>query len=293
MRVAAIEQGVLTQLKALHDESWRAHISVKYRHGLDILIGGIEHPVLVSTATKGLFPSHMVVSSSVLELLLEKPLETTLNFTYGRLQARQPASTLVLINRPFDLHLNLRLPQALDPVWVNGRVAQYRRLLSFIASSGGLEPLECLFSSSWGHRGAFDVDSQVATAMQSLLGCGAGSTPAGDDMLVGAASVCTAFSSVSGKVGERARTWLDALTQNQSLFEKRTTLMSCGYLNAALDGVFGSHLIGLHKAFFGVSRVSLLQAMVRVKKHGSTSGVDALAGVYLGFRMVLDACERD
>lgn len=292
MRVAAIEQGVLTQLKALHDESWRAHISVKYRHGLDILIGGIEHPVFVSTATKGLFPSHMVVSSSVLELLLEKPLETTLNFTYGRLQARQPASTLVLINRPFDLHLNLRLPQALDPVWVNGRVAQYRRLLSFIASSGGLEPLECLFSSSWGHRGAFDVDSQVATAMQSLLGCGAGSTPAGDDMLVGAASVCTAFSSVSGKVGERARTWLDALTQNQSLFEKRTTLMSCGYLNAALDGVFGSHLIGLHKAFFGVSRVSLLQAMVRVKKHGSTSGVDALAGVYLGFRMVLDACER-
>lgn len=293
MRVAAIEQGVLTQLKALHDESWRAHISVKYRHGLDILIGGIEHPVFVSTATKGLFPSHMVVSSSVLELLLEKPLETTLNFTYGRLQARQPASTLVLINRPFDLHLNLRLPQALDPVWINGRVAQYRRLLSFIASSGGLEPLECLFSSSWGHRGAFDVDSQVATAMQSLLGCGAGSTPAGDDMLVGAASVCTAFSSVSGKVGERARTWLDALTQNQSLFEKRTTLMSCGYLNAALDGVFGSHLIGLHKAFFGVSRVSLLQAMVRVKKHGSTSGVDALAGVYLGFRMVLDACERD
>ena len=293
MRVAAIEQGVLTQLKALHDEYWRAHISVKYRHGLDILIGGIEHPVFVSTATKGLFPSHMVVSSSVLELLLEKPLETTLNFTYGRLQARQPASTLVLINRPFDLHLNLRLPQALDPVWVNGRVAQYRRLLSFIASSGGLEPLECLFSSSWGHRGAFDVDSQVATAMQSLLGCGAGSTPAGDDMLVGAASVCTAFSSVSGKVGERARTWLDALTQNQSLFEKRTTLMSCGYLNAALDGVFGSHLIGLHKAFFGVSRVSLLQAMVRVKKHGSTSGVDALAGVYLGFRMVLDACERD
>lgn len=293
MRVAAIEQGVLTQLKALHDESWRAHISVKYRHGLDILIGGIEHPVFVSTATKGLFPSHMVVSSSVLELLLEKPLETTLNFTYGRLQTRQPASTLVLINRPFDLHLNLRLPQALDPVWVNGRVAQYRRLLSFIASSGGLEPLECLFSSSWGHRGAFDVDSQVATAMQSLLGCGAGSTPAGDDMLVGAASVCTAFSSVSGKVGERARTWLDALTQNQSLFEKRTTLMSCGYLNAALDGVFGSHLIGLHKAFFGVSRVSLLQAMVRVKKHGSTSGVDALAGVYLGFRMVLDACERD
>ena len=80
MRVAAIEQGVLTQLKALHDESWRAHISVKYRHGLDILIGGIEHPVFVSTATKGLFPSHMVVSSSVLELLLEKPLETTFEF---------------------------------------------------------------------------------------------------------------------------------------------------------------------------------------------------------------------
>ena len=50
--------------------------------------------------------------------------------------------------------------------------------------------------------------------------------------------------------------------------------MSCGYLNAALDGVFGSHLIGLHKAFFDLSRVSLLQAMVRVKKHGSTSGVE-------------------
>lgn len=293
MRVAAIEQGVLTQLKALHDESWRAHISVKYRHGLDILIDGIEHPVFVSTANKGLFPSHMVVSSSVLEALLEKPLETTLNLTYGRLQARQPASTLVLVKRPFDLHLNLCLPQALDPVWFKGRVAQYRRLLSFIASSGGLEPFECLFSSSWAHRGAFEVNAQVVTAMQSLLGCGAGSTPAGDDMLVGAASVCMAFSNVSGKLGERTRTWLDALSENQSLFEKRTTLMSCGYLNAALDGVFGSHLIGLHKAFFGVSRVSLLQAMMRVKKHGSTSGVDALAGVYLGFRMVLNAIDRD
>ena len=65
----------------------------------------------------------MVVSSSVLEVLLEKPLETTLNLTYGRLQA-QPALTLVLVNRRFDLHLNLRLPQALDSVWFNGQVAQ-------------------------------------------------------------------------------------------------------------------------------------------------------------------------
>lgn len=290
MRVSAVENSVHQMLTASGHAFWTARICVKYRHGLDVIVDGLVRPVFISTSAKGLFPFHLVVSSSVLETLLDKPAGSILLLCTDKEPVRCDGVTLRMPSRVFDLHLRLGLGGVVDLVWFERRIEVFRRMLNFAARNGGLGAFEVLFSESWQHSDAFDVTQRTPTAIASVLGCGKGSTPAGDDMLIGAASACQAVSGVPGETGCRARTWLSFLAGSQSLFARQTTLMSCGYLNAALDGVFGSHLIALHKAFWDIRHTSLLSAMLRVKRHGSTSGLDTLAGVYLGYRFLTKSC---
>lgn len=286
MRVAAVEQELFLRLMALKQWPLRARIAVKYRHGLDLSVDGVQQPIFISTATKGLFPSHMVVASDDLDILLNKPVDSLVWLMPEALDAHRDDGILTLSHRLFDLRLRFAFDGEVDAIRLGQTVSRYRSLLTFVAICGGLAPLEEIFSPSWVYRAAFDLIPETKATICSLLGCGVGSTPAGDDMLVGAASACYVVSSQSDDLGERAQQWLRVLGECQPQFEQRTTLMSCGYLNAALTGRFGSHLIGLHQSFFGLRQMSLLTAMMKVKRHGSTSGVDALVGVYLGYRML-------
>lgn len=284
MRVSAVESGVMRALEATGRNCWSARVSVRYRHGLDLSVEGVPQPIFVSTAARGLFPSHLAVSADVLEALLLKPVGSRL--TLGAIDGElcDDASALLLPARRFDLRLRLDLDEPIIVSRLQSRTVTFERMLGLVAGAGGLDPFDVLLSDAWSHRDAFLSGNGMRQAMVSLLGCGRGSTPAGDDMLVGAASACRALAGTSGETGDRARTWLGALAECRPMFAERTTLMSCGYLNAALDGVFGSHLIALHKVFWGLRPGSLLSAMLRVKRHGSTSGADALAGVCLGYR---------
>lgn len=285
MFVSAVEKGLFRIMTAEGQRCWHARVDVRYRHGLDILVDGMARPIFISTVAKGLFPYHMVVSSNVLRTLLEKPAGSPLNLCCGFADDLNDGSPLLRMpSRCFELRLT---PQALeipDSVAL-GKIADgFVRRLSFIASGGGLGPFEEIFSDQWSHRGAFDLTGSTCREVLALLGCGAGSTPAGDDMLVGAASVCQLFSGSTGRTAERARRWLEMLKACQPRFSTCTTRMSCGYLDSALEGVFASHLLYLHKALFGGR--PLMPALLRVKRHGSTSGMDTLTGVALACRLL-------
>ena len=283
MFISAVEKGVFQKMTVEGQRRWHARVDVRYRHGLDILVDGMARPIFISTVAKGLFPYHMVVSSNVLRTLLERPVGSPLNLRFGF--ADDLSDGLPLLRMPsrcFELRLT---PQALeipDSATLGKIVDDLVRRLRFVASSGGLGPFEEIFSDHWSHRGAFDLTRSTGKEVLALLGCGAGSTPAGDNMLVGAASVCQLFSCSTGRTAERARQWLEILKACQPRFSTCTTRMSCGYLDSALEGVFGSHLLYLHKALFGGR--PLMPALLRVKRHGCTSGMDTLIGVALACR---------
>lgn len=103
-----------------------------------------------------------------------------------------------------------------------------RSTLLLIASSGGLDPFQTMFSDTWEHRGVFEVNGSTRAAILGLLGKGAGSTPSGDDMLVGAAAVCTLFLKTEGPAAVTAVSWLTALRSTEPQFLARTTLMRAG-----------------------------------------------------------------
>ena len=108
----------------------------------------------------------------------------------------------------------------------------------------------------------------------------------------GAAAVCTLFKNAEGSVSDIAASWLSALSCCEPRFPALTTLMSTGYLKAALQGRFGSHLIALLKCLSLPSNRSLYATVLRVKKHGNTSGLDTLAGVTLACRMIGRALQK-
>lgn len=283
MFISAVEKTVFQKMTAEGQRRWHARVDVRYRHGLDILVDGMARPIFISTVAKGLFPYHMVVSSNVLRTLLERPVGSPLNLSCGFADDLSDGlPSLRMPSRCFELRLTPRALEIPDSATLGKIVDDFVRRLRFVASSGGLGPFEEIFSDHWSHRGAFDLTRSTDKEVLALLGCGAGSTPAGDDMLVGAASVCQLFSCSTGRTADRARQWLEILKACQPRFSTCTTRMSCGYLNSALEGVFGSHLICLHKALFG-SR-PLMPALLRVKRHGCTSGMDTLIGVALACR---------
>lgn len=285
MFVTAVEKGLFRIMTAEGQKRWHARVDVRYRHGLDILVDGMARPIFISTVAKGLFPYHVVVSSNVLKTLLERPVGSPLNLRCGFEDDLSDGSLLLRMpSRCFELRLT---PQALeipDSAALGKITDDFVRRLRFIASSGGLGSFEEIFSDHWSRRGAFDLTQSTSQEVLALLGCGAGSTPAGDDMLVGAASVCQLFSCSTGRTAERARQWLELLKACQPSFSTRTTRMSCGYLDSALEGVFASHLLHFHKALFGGR--PLMPALLRVKRHGSTSGMDTLMGAAMACRLL-------
>lgn len=285
MWVSASEKSLRERIAASGADPIRAEIAARYRHGLDIEIPTLSERVFISTAAKGLFPSHFAVRQPVLDTLLQKPIGSRLWIRTDSLDRTAP-DTLTLSPRTFNLFLPDNLTGTPDPEHLVSRSRVLRSTLLLIAPSGGLDPFTAMFSDTWEHREAFASSGKTSDAILRLLGKGAGSTPSGDDMLVGAAAVCTLFLNAEGPAAKLAADWFSALTACQPQFQTLTTLMSTGYLKAALQGQFGSHLIALLKCLSLPSNRSLYATVLRVKKHGNTSGLDTLAGVTLACRMI-------
>ncbi|MDD5264168.1 MAG: DUF2877 domain-containing protein [Candidatus Bipolaricaulis sp.] len=111
--------------------------------------------------------------------------------------------------------------------------------------------------------------------LASLVGLGSGSTPSGDDVLVGILAGLTALSALSA-----AKRQLDALRQVLAGVSLRTHPASWQMLAAAADGSFPEPLVDLVSALGDAEPGErLLAAATCVLALGATSGQSLLAGV--------------
>jgi len=111
--------------------------------------------------------------------------------------------------------------------------------------------------------------------LANLVGLGSGSTPAGDDVLVGILAGLTASSALSA-----AKQELDALRQALAGVSLRTHPASRQMLTAAADGSFPEPLVDLASALGDAgSGANPAAAATRVLALGASSGHSFLAGV--------------
>ncbi len=124
------------------------------------------------------------------------------------------------------------------------------------------------------------VDLELAVLQ--LIGAGVGSTPSGDDILVGvaAALACTGFTDQSQLIGTVART-----------IEGRTTRASRLYLRAACEGRFAERVHRLAHGLTNVEEVSSVMSSVRT--WGATSGLDLAAGMLGGLSIAVGQRRQD
>ncbi len=112
----------------------------------------------------------------------------------------------------------------------------------------------------------------------SLVGAGPGTTPTGDDVIVG---VLAAFD-ITGRAraARRLRTAVAPLLP-------RTTSVSRHYLAAAIDGRFGEHVHDLVAAL--EKSASTKSTIERALRWGATSGIDLLTGITTGLLNTVQA----
>ena len=169
MWVSASEKSLRERIVSAGSDPLEASIAARYRHGLDIEIPALSERVFVSTAAKGLFPSHFAVRQPVLEALLQKPVGSHLWIRTDS-QDRTAPDALTLSYRTFDLYLPDNLTGTPDPKRLVSRSRVLRSTLLLIASSGGLDPFTAMFSDTWEHRGRSRVAAKRPTRSSGFSG---------------------------------------------------------------------------------------------------------------------------
>lgn len=137
------------------------------------------------------------------------------------------------------------------------------------------------------HRHTSGSELDVSGVVRRILGRGAGLTPAGDDVLVGALTVLA--SGIAGTSGARA---LAALTKTLSERSHTTSDISRYLLAQASRGLAGRCLHDLARlSFEGAPSSDLNAAVDAALATGATSGADACLGLVAACRFVC-ATER-
>lgn len=113
--------------------------------------------------------------------------------------------------------------------------------------------------------------SPAEPALRALIGRGAGSTPAGDDLAIGALAYGWATQGREAPLVAAVR----ALDAELSAL---TTALGATYLRAAARGEFGSHLVAWVRTLWRASPLRAQALAMRVAQHGATSGFDTLTG---------------
>ena len=115
-----------------------------------------------------------------------------------------------------------------------------------------------------------DVPS-AESALRTLVGRGAGSTPAGDDVALGALAYGWAAKGQDAPAVTAMRLLIAELCT-------LTTALGASYLRAAARAEFGGHLIAWVRALPRASQLRTQGLAMRLTRHGATSGFDTLAG---------------
>jgi hypothetical protein len=236
-----------------------------HRSGMSLTVRDSPEICYLGAPGNGLLPLHVVVRSRELAHLVRQ---------LGDAGSMRQSIRLDLDGvRVFRLALgvhDLRTPAARTAV---DHVAAWLRMRPDPCGLG--EPVAQALSSDGRIRralAAVDADAPgAADTLRALIGRGAGSTPAGDDILVGA--LAYAFAS-----GSRDAPLVQAMHGLTPEFDRLTTATAATYLRAAVRGAFGSDLLAFVRALPEQPAARAFHRAVRVAAHGATSGVDCLMG---------------
>jgi hypothetical protein len=247
-----------------------------YRHGASLAIDGCAEDIFLSTPGQGLLPLHVVVREADLARIVDAaqcagPIPLPLRLDLRKAHVFQSQ----LVPDP----AGLRSDRALD------NLAALARWLRADPSPLGFGMPAGAWLTRDGPAAQWvaalrEVSPASKKALQALIGRGTGSTPAGDDFLIG--MLAQAWASA----GERAPL-LALLRALSDRLPRLTTTASVGYLRAALRGEFGSHLTVLVRGLARVARPRVLALAAKVAGHGASSGLDTLAG----FVAASEACD--
>lgn len=129
-------------------------------------------------------------------------------------------------------------------------------------------------------RAARTADVEAGTAaLQGLIGCGVGLTPAGDDVVVGfLAGLRAAMRGTKDRL-----TFWTAISAAIDALTSRTNLVSAAYLHNAAEGGFAEPLAVLASEIaHGAGEDEVLRAARSALAVGATSGGDGVRGLLLG-----------
>lgn len=135
-----------------------------------------------------------------------------------------------------------------------------------------------------------DADAAFAAAVP-LIGSGSGSTPAGDDFLVGLLAGLGALVCSDATRGRFVAAFASALAAAAA---RRTTALSAQHLRHAADGDFGEPLVRLRDAVTAASDDrALMPALAAALAVGASSGAAGAAGLTSGIEAWIEMpCAR-
>lgn len=250
-----------------------AIVRAGHRYGASLALPGTDDAVFMSTPGIGLLPAHIVVCARDLERVLDA-LQST------GAEAANPRAKL-------SLHIDVqgvrifrpRLapnPEKMRSNCTRTNVAAAAQWLRAYPAPLGLGATAAQLLAPAGrwrnYLLAFQHDQrQAESVFRALVGCGAGSTPAGDDFLIGVLAYAWVTQGRDAPVVETLRSLAAELPA-------LTTTVGASYLRAAARGEFGSHLIAWVRGLPCVSPQRALELARRAAAHGATSGYDTLVG---------------
>lgn len=128
-------------------------------------------------------------------------------------------------------------------------------------------------------------DRAIRRNLESILGLGAGLTPAGDDFVMGLmATVTYARRTLGPMQAKGARLLLESVS---SLAPRLTTQISSHYLRLGAMGAFSERLEkAALRLLDGAVGEELEPAVVRLLESGHSSGTDTAVGLYFGMQVL-------
>lgn len=244
---------------------WRDRTDLEVEHvgRSAVLLRASEEFVPVAAPARGLAPGGVVLAApQAFDVLVE------------RLRAVGSGGPVVLDVRPWSrariVLRDLHLATAAGPPEAVPRLA--RQLAVRQRTVPGLSPAAQRAAARPLARDAVRGDGAAVRArLANLVGAGPGSTPAGDDVVVG---LLAGLHVAGGPAADRAA----ALVADQVRpLLARTTRPSAHDLAAACDGRFAEYVH--HLAAAAAGRVPARDAVDRAARHGATSGLDLTHGL--------------
>ncbi len=248
-------------------------LSVAHRHGVSLSVSGVDEDIFLGAPGRGLFPLHIVVRERDMWRVLDTAETSPGRAAVGHAPLALQIDTVGV--RVFHSCLTPD-PAGMHSESAKANMAALAQCLRSIPDPLGLgmRAGELLARDSMLLRRVSALQEgspDGEEAMLALLGRGTGSTPAGDDMIIGVLAHAWATVGKDSPVASLLRTMDGRLPQ-------LTTAASVSYLRAAARGEFGSHLTGLVRNIAHVRCDRALALAARVANHGVTSGMDVLVG---------------